>query len=207
MTKKTRKNSRSQLLAYKCLSKPQLGEIIDAFQTKNNQKSEIVKQIENERAQIQGIDPSIHIETNFVTPKFNQDAGLYINYIKDNKQVMHYSLHLCPKNVESALGPKHFKQNVQTAKQGQARTVNVYPDPSDPNKVVFVLGEQVGENMSDPYKQEANLVVKVLNKIWNKSTDTHQTQSKQYHPSLNKVYNNMQNALRKHNKTRKRRET
>jgi hypothetical protein len=55
MTKKTRKNSRSQLLAYKCLSKSQLGEIIDAFQTKNNQKSEIVKRIENERAQIQGI--------------------------------------------------------------------------------------------------------------------------------------------------------
>ena len=168
MTKKTRKNSRSQLLAYKCLSKSQLGEIIDAFQTKNNQKSEIVKRIENERAQIQGIDPSIQIEANFVTPKYKQDAGLYINYKKNNNKVMHYSLHLCPKEVENALGPKHFKQNERTAQQRQARTIDVYPDPSDPNKVVFVLGEQYGANMNDPYKQEAEIVVKVLNEIWNK---------------------------------------
>lgn len=204
MTKKTRKNSRSQLLAYKCLSKPQLGEIIDAFQTKNNQKSEVVKQIENERAQIQNIDPSIRIETNFVTPKYKQDAGLYINYIKDNEQVMHYSVHLCPKDIESALGPKHFKQNLQTANQRQARTINVYPDPSDPNKVIFVLGDQDGANMNDSYKQEAEIVVKVLNEIWNNKPNA-QSQ-KQYHQSLNKVYNNMQSALQKHNtKTRRRR--
>jgi hypothetical protein len=204
MTKKTRKNSRSQLLAYKCLSKPQLGEIIDAFQTKNNQKSEVVKQIENERAQIQGIDTSIQIETNFVTPKYKQDAGLYINYIKDNEQVMHYSVHLCPKDIESALGPKHFKQNLQTANQRQARTINVYPDPSDPNKVIFVLGDQDGANMNDSYKQEAEIVVKVLNEIWNNKPNA-QSQ-KQYHQSLNKVYNNMQSALQKHNtKTRRRR--
>ena len=120
---------------------------------------------------------------------------------------MHYSLHLCPKNVETTLGPKHFKQNLQTTQQRQARTVVVYPDPSDPNRVVFVLGEQDGANMDDSYKQEAEVVVKVLNEIWNKRPNNQQNQTKQYHPSLNKVYNNMQNALRKHNKTRKRRET
>jgi hypothetical protein len=207
MTKKTRKNSRSQLLAYKCLTKSHLGEIIDAFQSNGNQKSEIVKRIENERAQIQGIDANIQIEANFVTPKHKQDAGLYINYKKNNNNVMHYSLHLCPRNVESALGPKHFKQNLQTAQQRQARTVDVYPDPSDPNRIVFVLGEQDGANMDDSYKQEAEVVVKVLNEIWNKRSNNHQSQAKQYHPSLNTVYANMQNALRKHNKTRKRRET
>ncbi len=119
---------------------------------------------------------------------------------------MHYSLHLCPKDVENPLGPKHFKQNLQTAQQRQARTIDVYPDPSDPNKVVFVLGEQYGANMNDPYKQEAEIVVKVLNEIWNNKPNA-QT-PKQYHQNLNKVYNNMQSALQKQNvKTRRRRTT
>jgi transcription termination factor Rho len=206
MTKKTRKNSRSQLLAYKCLTKPQLGEIINAFQSNGNQKSEVVKKLENERAQIQGIDPSIQIETKFVTPKENQDAGLYINYKKNNNKVMHYSIHLCPKSIKNELGPKHFKQNKQTTPQTQARTIDVYPDPSDPNKVIFGLGDQVGENMNDPYKKEAEIVVKVLNEIWNNKPNM-QSQ-KQYHPNLNKVYTNMQTALQKHNaKTRRRRIT
>jgi hypothetical protein len=207
MTKKTRKNSKSQLLAYRCLTKSQLGEIISAFQSNGNQKSEVVKRIEEERMQLGSVDQSIQIETKFVTPKYNQDAGLYINYKKNNNKVMHYSLHLCPKNVETTLGPKHFKQNLQTTQQRQARTVVVYPDPSDPNRVVFVLGEQDGANMDDSYKQEAEVVVKVLNEIWNKRPNNQQNQTKQYHPSLNTVYANMQNALRKHNKTRKRRET
>ena len=91
-------------------------------------------------------------------------------------------------------------------KYRQARTVDVYPDPSDPNKVVFALGNQDGSNMNDPYKQEAEIVLKVLNEIWNKKPNT-QSQ-KQYHQSLNKVYTNMQSALQKHNaKTRRRRIT
>lgn len=203
---KTRKSSRSQLLAYKCLTKPQLGEIIEAFHSNGNQKSEVVKKIENERVQNQSIDKSIRVETNFVTPKHNKYAGLYINYIKDNKQVMHYSIHLCPKDVENGLGPKHFKQNLQTRKYKQARTIDVYPDSSDPNKVVFVLGNQVGDNMNEPYKQEAEIVLKVLNEIWNKKPNT-QSQ-KQYHQNLNKVYTNMQSALQMHTtKTRRRRTT
>jgi hypothetical protein len=206
MTKKTRKNSKSQLLAYRCLTKSQLGEIISAFQSNGNQKSEVVKRIEEERIQLDGVDQSIQIETKFVTPKYNQDAGLYINYKKNNNKVMHYSLHLCPRNVETTLGPKHFKQNLQTQGQKQARTVDVYPDPSDPNKVVFMLGDKVGENLNDPYKQEAEVVVKVLNEIWNKRPNNQQSQTKQYHPGLNTVYANMQNVLRKHNKTRRRME-
>jgi hypothetical protein len=65
---KTRKSSRSQLLAYKCLTKPQLGEIIEAFHSNGNQKSEVVKKIENERVQNQSIDKSIRVEIKFVTP-------------------------------------------------------------------------------------------------------------------------------------------
>jgi hypothetical protein len=120
---------------------------------------------------------------------------------------MHYSIHLCPRDVESGLGPKHFKQNLRTSQQRQARTVDVYPHPTDPNKVVFVLGSKVGNNMDDPYRQEAEIVVKVLNEIWNKPPNTNQSRPKtgQYHQNLNIVYNNMQNALRKHNvKTRRR---
>jgi hypothetical protein len=213
MTKNTKKNTkwntRSQLLAYRCLTKTQLGEIISAFQSNGNQKSEIVKEIENERLQLEGADQSIQIETKFVTPNQNRPASLYINYIKNNKQVMHHSIHLCPENVNSKIGPTHFKQNIQTNPiiyKQKARTVDVYPDPSDTNKVVFVLGKQVGENLNDPYRQEAELVVKALNKVWNKRPNNHQSQTKQYHKNLNIVYTNMQNALRKHNKTRKRRE-
>jgi hypothetical protein len=82
MTKKTRKNSRSQLLAYKCLTKPQLGEIISAFQSHGNQKSEIVREIEKERAQNQDLDTSLRIETKVTSPNQNRPASLYINYIK-----------------------------------------------------------------------------------------------------------------------------
>jgi hypothetical protein len=205
MTRKTRKNSRSQLLAYKCLTKPQLGEIISAFQSQGNQKSEIVKQIEKEREQIQDIDTSIRIETKVTPPNQNRPASLYINYIKDNEQVMHYSVHLCPKNVSSLLGPTHFRQNAKTQNHPQSRAVDVYPDPTDPNKVVFVLGEHVGRNMNDPYIQESELVLKALNKIWNTKPNAQQSQTRRYHRNLNSIYNTMQNTLREHNKTRRRR--
>lgn len=205
MTKKTRKNSRSQLLAYKCLSKPQLGEIIDAFQTKNNQKSEIVRDIEKERVQVQGIDRNIHIETKVTPPNQNHPASLYINYIKNNEQVMHYSVHLCPEDVNSLLGPTHFKQNLKMQNGLQARSVDVYPDPTDPDKVVFVLGNKVGRSMNDPYNQESELVLKALNKIWNKKPNAQQSQTKRYHRNLNIIYNTMQSAIKEHNKTRRRR--
>jgi hypothetical protein len=118
---------------------------------------------------------------------------------------MHYSVHLCPENVSSLLGPTHFRQNAKTQNRPQSRAVDVYPDPTDPNKVVFALGEYVGTNMNDPYIQESELVLKALNKIWNTKPNAQQSQSRRYHRNLNTIYNNMQNALREHNKTRRRR--
>ncbi len=192
-------------MAYKCLTKPQLGEIISAFQSQGNQKSEIVREIEKERVQIQDLDTSMRIETKVTPPNQNHPASLYINYIKNNEQIMHYSVHLCPENVSSLLGPTHFRQNLRTQNRPQARTIDVYPHPTNSNKVVFVLGEHVGRNMNDPYIQESELVVKALNKIWNTKPNNQQSQTRRYHRNLNIIYNTMQNALKEHNKSRRRR--
>jgi hypothetical protein len=179
---------------------PQLvSKVLDEFQ--NGEQSKFVERIQEKRQDDNTLDKTLQISARVPS----NSSHVYLNYKNANKQVMHLSIHLCPDDISNPVGPTHVKQNGSNEMQGVS--IYVYRDPNSPSKIRVELGSEFGrQSMNPTYRKEAELVAESLDDFFNEAAQTtNQNQSQTpLHKNAQRVHQNIQTALRKHNKTQRR---
>lgn len=199
----TRKNNhlsnvKSQLRMYDCMTPHIISKLFHEFE--NGNQSEFVDRIQEKRIQDNMLDKTIEIK-----PKISSDSRhIYLNYKKETGQNMHYSIHLCPNSVSTINGPAHMKLN--GVKQPSGIPLHVYRDNTTPSKIRIEVGTPYGQAAAPQYRRETQYVVESLNDFFNEAAQTtNQNQSQTpLHKNAQIVHQNIQTALRKHNKTQRR---
>jgi phage-related minor tail protein len=93
-----------------------------------------------------------------------------------------------------------MKQNASELKKGII--IRVFQDNTSPSKIRIELGSDIGEQVNAPYRQETQYIVDSLNDFFNEAAQT--TSQQPLHKNAERVYGNIQTALKKYNKTRRR---
>jgi hypothetical protein len=195
---KTRKNHlsnvKSQLRIYDCMTPKVVSKMFHEFQ--NGKNSDFVERIQEKRVQDSMIDKSIKI-----TPKISSDSKhIYLNYKKGNEKDMHYSIHLCPNILTTQNGPMHMKLNGVDNDSGIP--IHVYRDNTTPSKIRVELGTEFGQPISSYYKKETKYIVESLNDFFNEAAQN--SSQIPLHKNAQRIHQNIQTALRKYNKTQRR---
>jgi hypothetical protein len=174
---------------------PQLvSKVLDEFQ--NGEQSKFVERIQEKRQEDNTLDKTLQISARVPS----NSSHVYLNYKNANKHVMHLSIHLCPEDISNPVGPTHVKLNGSKTRQGVS--VHVYRDPNNPSKIKVELGLEFGQSMNPTYRKEAELVAESLNDFFNEAAQN--TSPPPLHKNAQRVHQNIQTALRKHNKTQRR---
>ena len=195
----TRKNNylsnvKSQLRMYDCMTPQVVSKMLYEFQ--DGTQSEFVDRIQEKRQQDNALDKTIEI-----TSRISSDSRhLYLNYKKDNEREMHYSIHLCPKSLSTRNGPSHMKLN--GVKKLCAIPIRVYRDNTTPSKLRIEVGTPYGQAAAQQYRSETQYIVDSLNEFFNEAVQN--TSQSPLHKNAQRVHQNIQTALRKHNKTQRR---
>ncbi len=187
-------NAQSQLRMYDCMSPQVVSKLLYEFQ--NGSQSRFVDRIQEKRQEDNTLDKTLQISARVPS----NSSHVYLNYKKDNNRVMHFSLHMCPENVSTNVGPSHAKQNGSSGKQGVS--IHVYRDPNNPSKIRVELGSEFGQSMNSTYRKEAELVAESLDDFFNEAVQN--ISQPPLHTNAQRVHTNIQTALRKHNKTQRR---
>ncbi len=162
----------------------------------NGDQSEFVQRIQEKRLQDSSMDKSIEI-TSRISP---DSKHLYLNYKKENKKPMHYSIHLCPETVSTKNGPAHMKLNGISKQSGIP--VHVYRDNTTPSKIRIEVGTPYGQAVSSYSKEETQYVADSLNDLFNEAAQN--TSQQPLHKNAQRIHQNIQIALKKHTKTQRR---
>jgi hypothetical protein len=174
---------------YRCMSPRVISKIFYEFQ--NGSHSKFVRRIKEKRAKDNTLDKSIHISTRVS----NNSSDIYINYTKGENRVMHCTIHMCPSNIYTPNAPFHMKQNASEVKRGII--LRVFQDDTLPSKIRIELGTDIGEEVNAPYRQETQYIVDSLNDFFNEAVQP--TSQQPLHTNSERVYENIQTALKKYN--------
>ena len=193
-------NAESQLRMYDCMTPHLVSKVLDEFQ--NGEQCKFGERIQEKRQEDNTLDKTLQISARVPS----NSSHVYLNYKRNNSPVMHLSIHLCPENISSIVGPTHVKLN-WSKKQGGV-SVHVYRDPNNPSKIRVELGSEFGQSMNPSYRKEAELVAESLDDFFNEAAqNTNQPQNQNQNPlhkNAQRIHQNIQTALRKHNKTQRR---
>ena len=187
-------DTRTQLRMYRCLSPNIITKLFHDFD--NGSQSYFVKRIRNKRRQDNRLDKSIYISSRIS----NNSSDIYVNYMKNNMRVMHFTIHMCPNNIYTPNAPLHAKQNSSKIKSGII--LRVFQDETAPSKIRIELGSDLGQTMDELYRQETQIIVESLNEFFNEAAQNSSQQP--LHRNAQKVYNNIQTSLKRHNKIKRR---
>jgi hypothetical protein len=166
------------------------------YEFENGSQSHFVNRIQEKRLQDSNLEKNIQISSKVST----NSSDIYINYKKNNRQIMHFSIHMCPENISTDAGPTHAKQN--TSKDKQGISIHVYRDPNSPSGIRVELGSDFGKSMNASYREEAKIVAESLNDFFNEAAQN--ASQKPLHKNAHRIHQNIQTTLRKHNKTQRR---
>jgi hypothetical protein len=179
---------------YDCITPQVVSKLFHEFE--NGNQNEFVDRIQEKRQQDNALDKTIEI-----TSRISSDSRhLYLNYKKDNERELHYSIHLCPNSLSTRNGPSHMKLN--GVKQPSGIPLHVYRDNTTPSKIRIEVGTPYGQASASQYRRETQYVVDSLNDFFNEAAQN--ISQSPLHKNAQRVHQNIQTALRKHNKTQRR---
>jgi hypothetical protein len=165
-------------------------------EVKDGSQSEFVKRIQEKRMQDSMVDNSLELSARMSS----NTSDIYINYKKDGNRIKHFSIHLCPETITKQNGPTHMKVNQY--KKSEGIPVHVFRDETAPSKIRIEVGTPTSTKFSEIDKQEAQYVAESLNDFFNEAAQNSSQQP--LHRNAQKVYNNIQTSLKRHNKIKRR---
>lgn len=178
------------------------------------ENGDIIKYVEDERKKQKLTDSGISIKS-FVFATEKNDSTLLLEINKNNKTLLHISIHLIAKNLNSEKsGLIHFYKNIHKSILKKNKTkkpllyalIQVQQPANKPNSLEFSIGNGYTTNQSIPnaakydpeLQKEMNAIIEVLNNIFNeKKSEFYIGEPDKLYPIHNKT-NNVLNNINNH---------